>query len=75
MQYLNLRSLLNSDSIIKRILLLKNSISYKVSALIDKSANRYALINLALFKSLSSFFKPLIQILLIPFLIKGYNSS
>ncbi|KAK6584286.1 hypothetical protein PZA11_002510 [Diplocarpon coronariae] len=75
MRYFDLRNLFSSDLIMKRILLLKNSISYKVLVLIDTSANRYALINLALLKSLSSFFKPLICILPIPFLVKGYNGS
>ncbi|KAK6579499.1 hypothetical protein PZA11_008035 [Diplocarpon coronariae] len=75
MRYLDLRNLLSSDSITKRILLLKNSISYKVLVLINIGANRYALIDSALFKSLSSFLKPLIRIFLIPFLVKGYNGS
>ncbi|KAK6583859.1 hypothetical protein PZA11_003589 [Diplocarpon coronariae] len=75
MRYFDLRNLLSSDLITKRILLSKNGISYKVLALINISANRYTLINSALLKSLSSFFKPLIRILPIPFLVKGYNGS
>ncbi|KAK6581620.1 hypothetical protein PZA11_006311 [Diplocarpon coronariae] len=75
MRYLDLRNLLGGDSMTKRILLSKNGISYKVSALIDTGANGYALIDSALLKSLSSFLKPLIRILPVPFPVKGYNGS
>ena len=75
MRYFDLTKLLNNKAITILVTFIKNGFSYKISALLDLRANKYALIDLALFKSLSFFFKLLIQLFLALFFIKLYNRA
>ncbi|EKD12347.1 hypothetical protein MBM_09522 [Drepanopeziza brunnea f. sp. 'multigermtubi' MB_m1] len=75
MRYFDLTKLLGGKTMTIFVTLIKNGFSYKVSALLDSRANGYALIDLALLKSLSFFLKLLIQPFSALFLIKSYNGA
>ena len=74
-RYLNLTKLLGGESLITRTTLTRNSLSYNLPTLLDSRANSYYFIDSSFLKSLSFFFKLIIQRLLIIVPIKGFNGA
>ena len=75
MRHLDLIKLLSGPALTTRIALSKNSLTYKLPALLNSEANGYCFINYSLLKSLFFFLKPFIYLLPLLVLVKGFNSK